>query len=242
MTVMGMRQSPEAALEALIGWAKIRYSLELDADEVRKSGPAKMKTMLEDGIRKWFEDKQLDKALAEVSELPTVEKVDELLRSKYDGQVPDWLSWLDEDEFHAASRGLIEARLRPEMLQLEMTIMLDTLDQAWKDHLYAMDQLRDGINYQAFAQQDPKIAYKKQGSELFSEMLDGVQERVAEYIFKARLNPAASMPPQNAPPQQAGGRAQGGFFGSSISGPGFASSNAPTGKGPAGDPTKAGQA
>ena len=161
--------------------------------------------------------------------------------------VSDWLAWLDEEEFQQASRGLVESRLRPEMLQLEQTVLLDTLDQSWKDHLYAMDQLRDGINYQAFAQQDPKIAYKKQGAELFKGMLTEVQERVAEYVYKARVNPAANMPapPTQPRPQPAGAGAAGGgggFFGSSIAGPGFASAPPkPAGGPPAGEPP-AGQA
>ncbi|MFI4894202.1 MAG: hypothetical protein ACIAQ0_12325 [Phycisphaerales bacterium JB058] len=246
MTVMGMRSSPQEALDALISWAKMRYDLELDADEVRKAGPSKMKDQLEAGIRAWFERDELGKALEEVSACNSVEEVEAYLEKRFGGKAPDWLEWLDEEEFHQASRGLVEARLRPEMLQLEQTVVLDTLDQSWKDHLYAMDQLRDGINYQAFAQQDPKIAYKKQGAELFREMLTDVQERVAEYVYKARINPAANMPPpqQQAPRPQAagagaGGGGGGGFFGSSIAGPGFGS--APGGNPPAGGAQGGGQ-
>lgn len=223
MTVMGMRQSPQKSLEALINWAKQRYDLTLDADEVRGAGPAKMKQQLEDGIRAWFEDGKLDGVLDEVTACDDIESLDSFLTEKFDAKSPDWIAWLDEDEFHAAARGLVEARLRPELLQLETTVLLDTLDQSWKDHLYAMDQLRDGINYQAFAQKDPKIAYKKQGAELFREMMTDVQERVSEYVYKARINPAASMPPpQQQRPQPVGaGAGGGGFFGSTIAGPGI---------------------
>ncbi len=229
MTVMGMRNSPQEALDALVTWAQMRYDLTLDPDGVRQAGPSKMKEQLEDGIRAWFERDELGKALDEITQCKNVEEVDAFLQEKYNGKAPDWLDWLDEEEFHQASRGLVETRLRPEMLQLEQTVLLDTLDQSWKDHLYAMDQLRDGINYQAFAQQDPKIAYKKQGAELFREMLTDVQERVAEYVYKARINPAANMPQQQQAPRPqavgagAGGGGGGGFFGSSIAGPGFAS-------------------
>ncbi|MCA9272301.1 MAG: preprotein translocase subunit SecA [Phycisphaerales bacterium] len=232
MTVMGMRTSPQESLDALISWSKMRYDLELDADAVRQAGPSKMKEQLEGGIKAWFERDELGKALDEISACKDVEAVEAYLQKRFSGKAPDWLGWLDQEEFHQASRGLVEARLRPEMLQLEQTVLLDTLDQSWKDHLYAMDQLRDGINYQAFAQQDPKIAYKKQGAELFREMLTDVQERVAEYVYKARINPAANMPPpQQAPrPQPVGagaGGGGGGFFGSSIAGPGFASAPTP---------------
>ncbi len=235
MTVMGMRQSPQEALEALVNWGKTRYDMTLDPDEVRQAGPAKIRGTLEEGITKWFEDGKLQSALDEVSQHDDVESLDSYLEDKYDAKSPDWLAWLDQDEFHAAARGLVETRLRPELLQLETTVMLDTLDQAWKDHLYAMDQLRDGINYQAFAQQDPKIAYKKQGSELFGEMLTDIQERVAEYVYKARINPAAAAPPPQQQRQPVGAGAGGGFFGSSIAGPGIGQAPPPQGP-PAGGP------
>ncbi|MFI4871452.1 MAG: hypothetical protein ACIARQ_06545, partial [Phycisphaerales bacterium JB061] len=235
MTVMGMRQSPQEALEALVNWGKTRYDMTLDPDEVRQAGPAKIRDTLEEGITKWFEDGKLQSALDEVSQHDDVESLDSYLEDKYDAKSPDWLAWLDQDEFHAAARGLVETRLRPELLQLETTVMLDTLDQAWKDHLYAMDQLRDGINYQAFAQQDPKIAYKKQGSELFGEMLTDIQERVAEYVYKARINPAAAAPPPQQQRQPVGAGAGGGFFGSSIAGPGIGQAPPPQGP-PAGGP------
>lgn len=230
MTVMGMRQSPQESLETLVNWAKTRYELELDADEVRQAGPAKMKSTLEDGIRAWFEEGRLQARLDEISACDDVACVESYMKEHFEADAPDWLAWLDEDEFHAAARGLVESKLRPEILQLETTVLLDTLDQSWKDHLYAMDQLRDGINYQAFAQQDPKIAYKKQGAELFRGMMTDVQERVAEYVYKARINPAASMPPQQRGPRPGGGPGGGGgggFFGSSIAGPGIGSPPAP---------------
>jgi preprotein translocase subunit SecA len=56
----------------------------------------------------------------------------------------------------------------PNCCTFERTILLDTLDQRWKDHLYAMDQLRDAINFRAFSQQDPRIEYKREGSHMFT--------------------------------------------------------------------------
>jgi preprotein translocase subunit SecA len=236
MTVMGMRQSPQEALDALVNWGKTRYDLTLEPDQVRQAGPAKIRENLEEGVNEWFEEGKLQASLDEVSEREDVESLDSYLEEKYGEKSPDWLAWLDQDEFHAASRGLIEARLRPELLQLETTVMLDTLDQSWKDHLYAMDQLRDGINYQAFAQQDPKIAYKKQGSELFGEMLVDIQERVAEYVYKARINPAAAAPQPQQRPQPVGAGGGGGFFGSSIDGPGIGQAPPPQGPSAGGPP------
>ena len=230
MTMMGMRQSPQEALEQLLRWTKSRFGVELDADAVRTGGPARMKDTLTEIATRWWEIGEIDAAKDEFGAAASYDELKVTAQRKYELEPPEWLRWLDQAEFKEAARGLVDQRLRPEMMQLEMTILLDTFDQSWKDHLYSMDQLRDGINYQAFAQQDPRIAFKKQGSTQFKEMLDDVQERVAEYIFKARLNVgpgAGQAPPQPPRPQQAPARPAGaapvggGLFSTSIVGSGL---------------------
>lgn len=97
-------------------------------------------------------------------------------------------------------RARIENIVRSELLHFERTIMIDTMDGEWKDHLYAMDQLRDSISYRAFSQQDPRIEYKREGSHLFTAMMERLRERVTEFVFKATIVP--SLPPQRPAPQQ----------------------------------------
>ena len=83
--------------------------------------------------------------------------------------------------------------LRREISELERFVLLEEFDGAWKDHLLEMDHLRSGIGLRGYAEQDPKIAYKREGSALFNEMLDSVRLRVAENIFKVRLSSAARL-------------------------------------------------
>jgi preprotein translocase subunit SecA len=89
--------------------------------------------------------------------------------------------------------------------QLERDVMLRTLDRLWKDHLYAMDSLRDGIRFRGYAQQDPKVEYAREGFQLFEEMNDRIDALVTEEVFKVwidedRLAQAASaMSPPAAP-------------------------------------------
>lgn len=81
-----------------------------------------------------------------------------------------------------------EKQLGKEMMDnLERYILLDTIDSRWKDHLYAMDVLRSSINYEAYAQMDPKVAYKRKGYEYFDKMIVAVQEDVCEFIFKLEI-------------------------------------------------------
>jgi preprotein translocase subunit SecA len=61
----------------------------------------------------------------------------------------------------------------------------------WKDHLYAMDSLRSGIGLRAYAQEDPKNAYRLEGSSMFQQMIAGIQDEVTDLIFKVRLTAEA---------------------------------------------------
>lgn len=67
---------------------------------------------------------------------------------------------------------------------LEKMLLLHTIDSKWKDHLYAMDQLKEGIGLRSFAQRDPLIEYKREGFEMFQVMHDSIGFEVAETIFK----------------------------------------------------------
>lgn len=77
--------------------------------------------------------------------------------------------------------------LRYELTQLERYVMLMTLDQVWKDHMYSMDLLRHSIWLRGQAEQDPKIAYKREGTRMFNEMLENFRERVTDLVFKVRI-------------------------------------------------------
>ena len=73
------------------------------------------------------------------------------------------------------------------MRQLEKFVLLQTMDSKWKDHLHTMDLLKAGIGLRSYAQIDPLVAYKKEGYELFQEMMDAIDDEVATLIFRLRL-------------------------------------------------------
>jgi preprotein translocase subunit SecA len=83
-----------------------------------------------------------------------------------------------------------EKFLRREINELERFVLLQEYDGAWKDHLLEMDHLKSGIGLRSYAEQDPKIAYKREGSAMFRGMLETVRDRVSENIFKVRLSGA----------------------------------------------------
>ena len=82
---------------------------------------------------------------------------------------------------------LREAEIGEEdMRRLERFVMLQKIDEKWKDHLHGMDQLRSGIGWRGMAQTDPKVAYKKEGYELFQEMWESSALEIADTLFRVR--------------------------------------------------------
>jgi preprotein translocase subunit SecA len=78
-----------------------------------------------------------------------------------------------------------EQRLGAEAMRtLESHVTLDAIDTAWKDHLYAMDHLKEGVGLRAYGQKDPLIEYKRDGFELFSRMMDGIKESVIPLLLR----------------------------------------------------------
>jgi len=67
------------------------------------------------------------------------------------------------------------------------SICLHILDTQWKDHLYAMDMLREGIGLRAFGQKDPLVEYQREGYLLFSEMIRRIKEDTLEFLFKVTV-------------------------------------------------------
>jgi len=72
------------------------------------------------------------------------------------------------------------------MRTMEKMVFLNTIDAKWKDHLYAMDQLRGSVGLRAYGQRDPILEYKREGFEMFQSMFDSIYQEVAELVFKLR--------------------------------------------------------
>jgi len=74
-----------------------------------------------------------------------------------------------------------------EFRNLERYILLQTVDQLWKDHLLSMDHLKEGIGLRGYAQQNPLIIYKKEGFEMFQDMISRVQEETLSILYRIQL-------------------------------------------------------
>jgi preprotein translocase subunit SecA len=88
------------------------------------------------------------------------------------------------DEVRHGFLNAYDEKYRPEMHSVERQLVLEQIDTAWKTHLLVMDHLRSGTNLAGFAQEDPKIVYKREGMKEYDNMWAGVRDRTVEAVFR----------------------------------------------------------
>ncbi|EEX37830.1 protein export cytoplasm protein SecA ATPase RNA helicase [Vibrio metschnikovii CIP 69.14] len=135
-----------------------------------------------------------------LEEMWDIEGLQERLKNDFDLSLPIQ-TWLDEDD------KLYEEALRERILEqaatvykekeqavgvsvmrnFEKSVMLQTLDTLWKEHLAAMDHLRQGIHLRGYAQKNPKQEYKRESFELFEGLLDSLKSDVIAILSKVRV-------------------------------------------------------
>jgi preprotein translocase subunit SecA len=86
--------------------------------------------------------------------------------------------------------------------QLERMVMLQTVDSLWKDHLLSMDHLKEGIGLRGYAQQDPLIVYKKEGFEMFQNMISRIKEQTLGILFRIQIAEPEEIRELRRPQQQ----------------------------------------
>jgi preprotein translocase subunit SecA len=132
------------------------------------------------------EEWDLDQLLAEVSQYyPTAFTVEELAEATSVSQLTESLL-AEALEVYAARDeqfpgGPEQAR------QVERDIMLQIIDQRWRDHLAEMDYLREGINLRAMGQQDPLVAWQREGFEMFGQMMDAIDDDYLRYVMHVQV-------------------------------------------------------
>jgi len=73
------------------------------------------------------------------------------------------------------------------MRELERRVVLSVIDRKWRDHLYEMDYLKDGIGLRAMAQRDPLVEYQREGYALFQNMMGGIREESIGFLFNLEV-------------------------------------------------------
>ena len=99
------------------------------------------------------------------------------------GSIEDLLLDIACDAYEEKEKEISAEELR----KIEQILLLEKVDNKWKDHLYAMDHLKSGIGLRGYAQVDPKIEYKREALIMFESMMSSIREEVTDLIFKLRV-------------------------------------------------------
>ena len=109
----------------------------------------------------------------------------------------------DAEKAYATREAEIDAVAGPgAMRQLERNVLLNVLDRKWREHLYEMDYLKEGIGLRAMAQRDPLVEYQREGYDMFMGMLEGLKEESVGFLFNVQVEAAPQAPavaPQATP-------------------------------------------
>ncbi len=142
------------------------------------------------------EERDIDALLQSVSETYGIEVAD-LSGVELDSLKPEEITdalWAPILQKYEAKEGLVPADI---LRRVERDIMLQIVDAQWKDHLYSLDHLKEGIGLRGYGQRDPLVEYKKESFALFTAMKDRVEEEMVRYLW--RLTPVSGDDPDQPP-------------------------------------------
>jgi len=189
MAFQAAQQDRQWAVEQLIAWANQRYQVGWTLEQIGLFTDKQLQEELLAQSQAWVAGDKLqlavDQAMAEHTEIDALAQWGQ----QRFGQAidPKELQPLDTDQRRDLLLDNGRKLLRLELAQLERFVLLQILDSCWKDHLYAMDQLRDSVGLRGYAEKDPRIEYKREGAEHFAQMQQTVRDRVTDLIFRAKL-------------------------------------------------------
>jgi preprotein translocase subunit SecA len=190
--------------EKLAEWARDRFEVELDLEDLKNKQRDEIRTTLIERSREYTAKlaPAMEEALKWVDRIFTPGKPEDQSRREAleSGELKNLNAWLLEKyryplpenaparltaqqlERHLASA--VEDKYRPEMRRMERGLVLQLLDEAWKNHLLAMDHLKSSVGLRGYAQVDPKVEYKREGMKIYEQMWTAVGERVTDLVFK----------------------------------------------------------
>ena len=141
--------------------------------------------MQSDDIYAWDWDYLKQRFASYIMVDATLERIQEEL-GENDINNEDIIEWVIEQ-----AKAVYKARqsLVPDeaIREFERFVILRTIDEKWKDHLYAMDQLREGINLRAYGQKNPLLEYKSEGFKMFQEMMQDMNSITVQRLFRTQL-------------------------------------------------------
>ncbi|MDT0445464.1 preprotein translocase subunit SecA [Streptomyces johnsoniae] len=116
----------------------------------------------------------------------TVEELEEEAGGR-DGLTPEFIVDSIKDDVHQQYDKREEELGSEVMRELERRVVLSVLDRKWREHLYEMDYLQEGIGLRAMAQRDPVVEFQREGFDMFTAMMEGIKEESVGYLFNLEV-------------------------------------------------------
>jgi preprotein translocase subunit SecA len=189
---------PRYDRDGLAAWASARFNKPLDPDSIRPLLRTEIESILRQNATESYKGESLALSLENLLQnafpdpnaksKPDPTALSNLAHFAHESlaveTTPDELQSLGRKAAREKLLKAIDARWRPELAELEKTLLLQILDNSWMEHLRAMDHLRSSVGLRGYAQVDPKVEYKREGMKIFEEMWDGVGDKVTDLIFR----------------------------------------------------------
>ncbi len=183
--------------EGLLRWCQQRFPnlhTVISEEDFRTQSRARLQEKLLEVSRQAYPrtaEEQIDSRLAEAfsgtehAEAEDARELAEWAKAELKLDIPvEELDGATQDEARQLLWNAFDLSYRPEMRRMERGLLLNQLDTSWKNHLYTMDHLRQGIGLVSYAQVDPKTEYKRQGMKEFESMWEGVSDKVTDTVFR----------------------------------------------------------
>ena len=195
-------QTPRYDRDGLAAWVSERYQTQIDVEELRPMMRSQIEARLIGLAREGYAGAklaaELDAKLAAAGITASQAETDSNPRSPAElEELSAWanralglsltageLESMPPGEIRTTLLNAVDAGHRPEMREMEKSVLLQILDSSWMEHLRTMDHLRSSIGLQGYAQIDPKVEYKREGMRIFGEMWNGIGDRVTDLIFR----------------------------------------------------------
>ncbi len=184
--VFGNQGTNVYGFDALARWAHRKYEATLTVEQLQDTSPRDIHRQLLELSESWNENRLAETVQHRIDDGLSPQELAAWGSERFDAH-------LDVEQLNDPQKAkelLVNAGrdfLRQELTDLERYVLLQIYDSAWKDHLYAMDHLKESIMLRAYAEKDPKIEYKHEGHRMFNEMLESIEDRVTNIVFRVRL-------------------------------------------------------
>jgi preprotein translocase subunit SecA len=188
-TLLSNEKSESAyASAALVDWVNHKYNTGWTIDHLQNKELNQIRNEIVGLAEQFLEQGKLE------------EEIDRAI-AQYDGQGDGLAQWaktrffieldgqaLPKDALRESLCTQGRSFLRGELTRLEEYILLNIYDSVWKEHLLAMDHLKSAIGLRGYAERDPKIEYKREGTQMFRRMLESARQQVTDLILKVQIS------------------------------------------------------